>query len=154
MKATSDGGYIMVGEATDQTGASANWQPTLPRQQAWILKVDACGCLVPGCDGERVAMSCGCEPDLFPEVPEYFLVGPNPASNSLHIYYGDQPQTKNENLEFRVHDMTGRLIQSFSPKDVHTTYITDVSHWARGNYILSLFAGKDLLQQKKILVVR
>ena len=32
MKATSDGGYIMVGEATDQTGASANWQPILPRQ--------------------------------------------------------------------------------------------------------------------------
>ena len=153
MKATSDGGYIMVGEATDQTGASANWQPILPRQQAWILKVDACGCLVPGCDGERVAMSCGCEIPFFPDVSNYFLVGPNPASNSLNIYLGDQQNSSNESLEFHVHDMTGRLVFSFKPTTSNTTYIADVSMWAKGSYVLSLTDGTHIFQKEKILVV-
>ncbi len=153
MKATSDGGYIMVGEATDQTGANANWQPVLPRQQGWILKVDACGCLVPGCDSERMAMSCGCEVPFFPEVPHYFLTGPNPATHSLNIYYGDV-QDVSTAAEFRVHDMNGKLVYAFKPTTTSTTYIVDVSEWARGQYVLSLIDGSRVMQSEKVIVVR
>ncbi|MEN9346534.1 MAG: hypothetical protein RLZZ77_45, partial [Bacteroidota bacterium] len=54
LKATPDGGYIMAGEAR----ANCLEWPCLAgsdfTQQGWLLKVDGCGCLVPGCDEQCV----------------------------------------------------------------------------------------------------
>lgn len=152
LKATSDGGYIMAGEATDQTAASTVWQPELPRQQAWILKVDACGCLVPGCDGERIAFDCGCDTVFFPVVENHFLIGPNPASTTLNIFYADA--ANNEDVEFQIHDMTGRLLLSFVPATTNTTCIADVSDWVIGSYFISIYEKNNLLQSEKFLVSR
>ena len=43
LKQTSDGGFIIVGKAV---GAAPDGEPT---SQAWLLKLDSFGCLIPGC---------------------------------------------------------------------------------------------------------
>jgi hypothetical protein len=43
LKQTSDGGFIIAGQAT---GAAP---PGEPPSQAWLLKLDSFGCLIPGC---------------------------------------------------------------------------------------------------------
>jgi hypothetical protein len=122
LKATHDGGYIMVGEATD------NWQDNpnleLPRQQAWILKVDGCGCLVPGCD--EFCTPPDCSPPNVVDVPkpDYFLYGPNPVENSFYIYF-DGTDMELGDLEFHLYDISGRLVDGFVPTESDMTYLGD-----------------------------
>jgi hypothetical protein len=147
LKATHDGGYIMVGEATD------NWQDNpnleLPRQQAWILKVDGCGCLVPGCD--EFCTPPDCSPPNVVDVPkpDYFLYGPNPVENSFYIYF-DGTDMELENLEFQLYDISGRLVDSFMPSESDMTYIWEMEKYAAGEYVVVLKDKGNILQSQKI----
>jgi len=123
LKATRDGGYIMVGEATD------NWQDNpsleLPRQQVWILKVDGCGCLVPGCDDFCTPPDCSPPNIVDIPKPDYFLYGPNPVEQSFYIYF-DGTDMNLEKLEFSLYDITGRLVDGFAPTESDMTYIWEM----------------------------
>jgi hypothetical protein len=148
LKATRDGGYIMVGEATDNWLDNPNLE--LPRQQAWILKVDECGCLVPGCD--EFCTPPDCSPPNVVDVPkpDYFLYGPNPVENSFYIFFDGTDMNLNE-MEFQLYDISGRLIDGFVPTESDMTYIWEMEKYAAGEYIVLLRQGDEVLQEVKVM---
>src|SRR5690606_3313895 len=120
VEATADGGYVMVGQATDyfMDGES-------PLQQAWIVKVDEYGCLVPGCHTSSVDdIKINIKLDLYP----------NPARDYLNVFYFD-PAHRGE-VHFRIVDVQGRVMQSFSSRVNDITHIIPLSGYAAGQYFL------------------
>ena len=146
---TSDGGILFCGEAADHWSANPNMDA--PAQQAWIVKLDACGCLVPGCDPECDPPDCH-HPTNVP-APNYFLIGPNPVSEWLNIYIGDA--LANDALPtIYLYDLQGKLVDNFVVNNVNTTYIWNLSHLAQGQYVLSLQQGQTVLQTEVLVVSR
>ncbi len=174
MKPTPDGGLIFCGEVI------ADFGPGQPYQQGWVCKLDACGCLVPGCDGGCIVgvQEMGAQP--FSAGEGWFLVGPNPARDYINIYlrltppdgYRDSsagegaayPPTSTfdiqhslfdiRNSTFVIHDLLGNEIKSFAPHRADTTYIVDTTGLAGGQYVVSLVSEGAVLQSEKIVVAR
>ncbi len=150
-KATRDGGYVMVGEGIDAYSGDG-WIAQSPRQRAWILKVDGCGCLVPGCD------SLCSPPDCSPEsidttthyqtAPGYFIYGPNPISETLNIYIGENFPVGSE---FVLYDAQGRLIKSFVPQRADAAYVWGMQELAAGTYQLLLRSSDGILQVEQLI---
>jgi hypothetical protein len=145
---TIDGGIALCGEASDLWLENPNFDA--PAQQAWIMKLDACGCLVPGCDEFCSPPNCDLEIPIDLPAPDHFIFGPNPITQSLNIYF-DGSDLILENLSFELYDITGRLVDRFIPSTSDTTYIWDLENLSAGEYILSLEQGKKRLQSEKIL---
>jgi len=147
-KATPDGGFICAGEAT----ALCTDHPECDHstQQGWLLKVDGCGCLVPGCDEEcYVGVS-----DRHPDESQYlFKVGPNPARDFINVFLPAR-DLNFEDLNLELFSLDGHLIKSFPIKHGDTTYMIDTTGLTSGEYVLSLLQENKLLQQEKILVIQ
>jgi hypothetical protein len=146
MKATPDGGFIMAGEAS----ASCTNYPTCDEftQQGWLLKVDGCGCLVPGCDPGCIV---GIEEIVAEDEIKYFRFGPNPVSDLLNLYIPSLSIPMNE-LNFSLYDNLGRKVNDFQFKFDDTTYMIDASNLASGEYILLLSQNGKTLQSEVIIV--
>ncbi len=156
MKATLDGGVIFCGESRDATNTSdANYEIEYPRQQGWLVKLDECGCLVPGCDSLCSYLDCGTtDTTFFPTFSNYFIVGPNPASQFINIFLGSLDSLSLESLNFELHDVQGRLVYSFKPTTAETTYMLSTGNFAGGLYVLTLKQNNQVLQQNKIAIER
>jgi hypothetical protein len=150
-KATPDGGFIAAGESY----AWCSDYPTCDNftQQGWLLKVDGCGCLVPGCDQNCVV---GIEELANSEGRSvWFLVGPNPARDMLNVYLRLTPALSGgEGVVLVVHDILGNLVGSFVLKHDDTTYMIDTTSLASGQYVVSLVVDNVVLQSEKIVVAR
>lgn len=93
LKLTSDGGYIMVGQANDLLLHHGS-----PNQQGWIVKVDSNGCISPtACDVTDVLE--------FASINDQIVVYPNPAKETLQIGY-----TNINSGQVTVLDMMGRTL--------------------------------------------
>ncbi len=145
MKATPDGGFIMAGEAS----AACTDYPDCDNftQQGWLLKVDACGCLVPGCDPNCIV---SVEEKEETEEQTYFRFGPNPMGDLLNLYIPSLPFSIKE-VTFSLIDMNGRTIKDFQFQYDNTTYMIDTYSLTAGNYILSLTKDGQVLQREKVL---
>jgi hypothetical protein len=73
--ATSDGGFLLSGQCSF---------PQTTKQDAWLLKVDSCGCAVPGCLSGCV-VGTGEEEEQLPISNEQFTIWPNPASEVVRL---------------------------------------------------------------------
>lgn len=146
MKATPDGGFIMAGEAS----ASCTNYPTCDEftQQGWLLKVDGCGCLVPGCDPGCIVRI---EEIAAEDEIKYFRFGPNPVSDILNLYIPSLSIPMSE-LNFSLYDNLGRKVNDFQFKYDDTTYMIDASNLASGEYILSLSQNGKTLQSEVMIV--
>lgn len=146
MKATPDGGFIMAGEAS----ASCTNYPTCDEftQQGWLLKVDGCGCLVPGCDPGCIV---GIEEIAAEDEIKYFRFGPNPVSDMLNVHIPSLSIPMSE-LTFSLYDNLGRKVNDFQFKYDDTTYMIDASNLASGEYILLLSQSGKTLQCEVIIV--
>lgn len=140
LKSTSDGGFIFCGEATEHNDDI----PGGLSQQGWLVKVDACGCLVPGCDVDCTIGVNETENDA----RKYFICGPNPVSQYLNVYFFED----NQNAELCIYDMTGKQIEAFVPRTGKTTYMVYVEDYASGSYILNLVVEGQVIQTEKIVV--
>ena len=125
---TPDGGIIMVGESHDGTG------DTYPRQQAWLLKLDQYGCLVPGCNLLD-------DVDETTKKPIGLIIYPNPTTDYLNF------QLHNVGLlqkgTFRILDANGQLLRSFpSNGSAGDTFILPIWDWAAGVYFLQYVDGE------------
>lgn len=96
MRAAPDGGYILAGYAEDQ-------QVSYQGQQAWLLKLDSLGCLVPGC--QLVATE---NIEGNPRGVALRLY-PNPASDILNIYTWSPHTPKNALL--RIVSSDGQVVR-------------------------------------------
>ncbi len=123
MAITSDGGIAAVAVALDY---NEEFPEVGHPQRAWILKLDECGCLVPGCDS-----SCPEIEESSGGSPYYF--GPNPASNLFSI--GSSVLDK---YSFSIYDDMGRLILEKQNAQKDIGYLVDVENWSSGMYFLHL----------------
>ena len=130
LQETPDGGFIIVGESRDGTG------DTYPRQQAWLLKLDQYGCLVPGCN-----LLDDTEETL--EKPIELAIYPNPATDYLNFQLRNSQLTKGG--IFRIVDMGGRVVHSFPVSKIHAsdTFILPVWDWGAGIYFLQYVDGEN-----------
>ncbi len=110
LKATPDGGVVFCGHASDAWSQNPNLE--LPVQQGWIVKLDACGCLVPGCD-QNCTVSVAENETVANQ--SLFIVGPNPAQDILNIYLKEISGVQYEDIVFEIFDLSGKLVKSFSP---------------------------------------
>lgn len=146
MKATPDGGFIMAGEAS----ASCTDYPDCDNftQQGWLLKVDACGCLVPGCDPNCIV---SVEETEVGNEKKYFRFGPNPVGETLNIFLASDEHINLDHATLEVHDLMGRLIRSLPLPHNNTTYIIDAQSLTAGNYFLTLTKDGQVLQSEKMV---
>lgn len=144
---TSDGGFAAVGYHVN-SDLDNPYPEGEPAQKAWFLKVDECGCLVPGCDPNCSTEVCPESPFLLGE--DTFIIGPNPAQSHLNIYLGEREETGH----FELRNVQGQLIQSFTAAKGNTTYVLETATYAEGMYVLSYMnAQGDVLQSVRVMVV-
>jgi hypothetical protein len=148
MKATPDGGVIFCGEANDLYHI---YEP--PYQQAWVVKLDACGCLVPGCDTE-CTVGVGEIGDSKIQKIQAFKFGPNPVSNLLNVYVGSIANADMHNTSIAIYDLNGKLMKSFAVKYANTTYMMDVEEMASGEYVMAFMNDGVVLQSEKLVVAK
>ena len=120
LKETPDGGFILCGESKDLDATNL-------RQQAWLLKLDQHGCLVPGCYTATEDTQ-GEEPTI------RLAIYPNPTSDYLNFYLRTPRPAKQ--ASFRIINMEGKLMQSFKSDRPAATFIVPVQEWAAGVYFL------------------
>lgn len=128
------GGFVIVGEVLVPTTAENDSLGLLPRQQAWIMKVDEDGCLIPGC-GDVMITGVEEREDLpDPKV----LLYPNPVASTLYFYLSEVPGA--QNVEGIVYDVTGRVVRRVPSRPLvpGMTYSLPVEELAAGSYFLRL----------------
>jgi ribosome modulation factor len=130
------GELVAVGVAWPQGGDEPLGQDT------WILKTDEYGCLIPGC---HVSV------EELERQEQSFLVGPNPASDRLNIYLPGEV-TRTHHTQFRLTDLTGKLIREFSADTGSTTYMLDVSEYPAGLYLLTLVVDGQMIKTERVVV--
>ncbi len=139
LKETPDGGFILCGEARD-IGDGA----TFP-QQAWLLKLDGYGCLVPGCHlldstGER-------------ESPAIELaIYPNPASDYLNFQVRASSISKQSAIY--IINMEGQVLQTFDNVKKDVTYIVSAWDWPSGIYVLQYLEGGLVRASERFVVAK
>lgn len=137
LKETPDGGFILCGESRNPLPV-----PGEIAQQAWLLKLDEFGCLVPGCQLNTATAEQ--EKEAF-----RLAIYPNPTTDYLNFFL--HAPDRMSALSFRILDAAGRLVQEFGPLASGATYILPVSDWSPGAYILQgLGEGKVLCAEKFI----
>lgn len=145
VKSTPDGGFILAGVAENL--ADDLPPEEIPYQHGWLLKLDACGCLVPGCDALCDNMAC------FPTVIEYgdhvMIAGPNPVSDLLNVYLSPNAPS---NGTLKLFDLSGKVVQAFDYVANDTTFIWDISNQAAGEYVLALMNHGAMVESIKILI--
>jgi len=147
MKATLDGGVIFCGEARD-----SYQMLDAPYQQGWLVKLDECGCLVPGCDSLCSYVGCSvADTAFFPTFGSHFIVGPNPASQFINIYFAGGDLNLSQ-THFDIYDLQGRLVYSFAPDAADTTYMLSTEKFASGTYVLMLHHNGEKMQEQKVII--
>ncbi|MCB9293734.1 MAG: T9SS type A sorting domain-containing protein [Lewinellaceae bacterium] len=136
LKATSDGGYVIVGETRPRPPDS----PQLLR--AWMMKVDEHGCLIPGChllDGVE-------ETDIS---QAELAIYPNPARDFLNFQLRGTALPKG--AQFRIVDITGKTMKAFKAGNLADTYVVSVGSWPGGVYFLQYLMDEKVLRSKKFI---
>ena len=130
---TDDGGFIMVGEATDMCKGAIG-----PIQRAWIVKVDSNGCLGPN-DPQ-------CWPTAVPESPakESISVRPNPVRDAWYV-----DNREGRKLDVTITDITGRVI--YRKTSASSVISTDLSNYPDGLYLFRISTTEGILLQGKLL---
>jgi hypothetical protein len=135
VKEAPDGGFIMVGQANEY------YAEAYP-QQAWIIKVDQYGCLIPGChlvdDVE----------DNYSEHLE-LAIYPNPSSDYLNFQLRGIPKSKGG--IFRIVDSQGKTIRTLAPLNLNDTCILSIVDWADGVYFLQYLEEGEIFISSKFV---
>jgi hypothetical protein len=125
MTPTADGGFALVGWTSN------------PGQNAWVVKVDSLGCLVPNC-----ALS---EEEL--PTPTAIQVWPNPTSGALHLRLPENSGPAALSLT----DITGRAVHHERLTANNTEHLLELQHLPPGMYFLQVRAESGLLHTEKIV---
>ncbi|MGK0364182.1 MAG: hypothetical protein ACI85O_001239 [Saprospiraceae bacterium] len=130
VKETADGGFVAVGWSEDDNA------DTLARQ-AWIIKTDEHGCLVPGCNLTATDE---------PETTQISLsLYPNPSSDILNIWYESADFNPRQPPQFQVTDMQGRIWRRFSTDVNQVTLMLSVRDLPVGSYLLTCSERREAL---------
>ena len=130
VKEAADGGFVAVGWSEDDNA------DTLARQ-AWIIKTDEYGCIVPGCNLTSTED---------PEATQISLsLYPNPSSDILNVWYASADFNPRQPPRFQVTDMQGRVWRSFSADTNNVTLMLSVRDLPVGSYLLTCSERREAL---------
>ncbi len=135
LREAPDGGFIICGESRDDDADSI-------RQQAWLLKLDQYGCLIPGCQ----LPNAGKETDK-PMVR--LAIYPNPTSDYLNFQLRTLQYDKNGS--FRIINKNGNVIKEFNSLSGEATYILPVWDWTNGIYYLQYLVNEEPVHTEKFI---
>lgn len=140
VKRTLDGGYIMAGSAFDSLLAS---------QDAWLVKVDSFGCLVPGCqvfDGLQ---------EQFTDLREVLTLYPNPVASGAPLQVDIKLPSGFSStgvLALGLVSSEGRLVREQAlPKNAGRTELSTFG-LSPGLYFIHLRDGARWLSGVKVVV--
>lgn len=146
---TRDGGFLFCGNIRRDyvPGTDSSWS------DAWILKLDSVGCLLPGCGLIQMPdISTGTEeaPTLDFRALDWQL-RPNPAGNSASIRFAEEsPPAKGW---LRVSNAMGREVYR-QPVNSMSELILPAGLWPEGVYFVQIWVGNRRPEVKKLVVVR
>jgi len=127
-------GFIICADGKDTTHSTGF-------TDAWIIKTDTNGCIIPGChlaDGVIEVV----------DEHNYVKVYPNPANTQITIEFSDPQQTNIDWIE--ILDERGVCLDS---KIVNNqTYSLNTSHFSNGLYYLAAYFKGNKRVVKKVLV--
>jgi hypothetical protein len=132
----TDDGFLICGDAKDSTHTKGD-------SDAWLIKTDSNGCIIPGCNAKD-----GIVQIINPE--KVFTVYPNPAQNEINVSSINVTQ-KIENLA--VYNMQGQLLKSINTKASNQQTI-NIEDLVNGNYLLIITTNKQQMAGKKFVVGR
>lgn len=136
IKETTDGGFILCGE-------SRNLDATNIPQQAWLLKLDQYGCLIPGCHLTDAVDEEKAEPDF------HLAIYPNPARDYLNFYL--RHSGVRQEVVFRIINAAGQVVREFQGGRPGATYIVPVWDWAPGVYFLQYLEEGQVRVSEKFI---
>lgn len=135
---TEDGGFIMCGQAGDML------QKPPPGQQAWLIKTDQYGCIVPGC---QVSI------EVRESNEDYLSIYPNPAKDYLNIFLQRKNNIPVNGARGRLIDLNGNVITEFSMWQSDLTYILPVYNYSAGTYIFQYTSRNRIISSKKVIII-
>jgi len=133
-----DDGFLICGDSKDSAHAKGD-------SDAWLIKTDSNGCIIPGCNATDNVVQI-----INPE--KVFKVYPNPAQNEINV--------STENLDIKieslaVYNLQGQLLK-FRQAQLPEKEITKINteDLANGNYLLIITTDKQQMAGKKFVVER
>lgn len=137
LRRTLDGGFIMAGTAFDTL---------LVSQDAWLVKTDSFGCLVPGCqvfDGLQEQIT---------DLTGAISLAPNPAVELVQVTIDLPPGTvKGHTLTLALVDAQGRLMHREELPSGTSSQPLNLSTFSPGPYFMHLLDGHRWLAGAKLI---
>ena len=123
VKPTVDG-FMIFGSGSDTL-----YSPFYYNRDAWLVKTDTNGCVIPGCNLNDVIDTSNSGIEEYENVPSEndFTVYPNPTNGMLKII------TQNISTDFIITDVLGKTLKTGNTKDE-----IDVSDFVNGLYFISI----------------
>jgi hypothetical protein len=134
-----DGGIIGCGTST-------NIDTSYESQQAWLIRLDSMGCLIPGCD---TLTATGLNPVLTNGNHTGIAVYPNPASSLVYLLIKTDNPTPD--LSFKIYDATGKLMATERGALADVTYLLHVNNYANGLYFVQVLDGGNMVAKSKFV---
>lgn len=140
---TQDGGFIMSGFANGPFGGP---YPPGYSQDAWVVKVDSMGCVVPGCDATGVT-------ELVTNLQGALTVFPNPAHGQVQVEVDLPPSLgRHKDLHLSLINSTGQLVARQAAQEGSNTIA--LTAFPSGLYYIHLTSGSMWLSGAKLVVDR
>ena len=141
---TEDGGCIAAGVAYNPFGGP---YPPGYSQDAWVVKVDSLGCIVPGCDGVGIT-------EQITNLGDALRLWPNPVSGQLHVGLSLPGNFKITGpLTLSVTSLAGQVVlRQQVPTSAADEMLLDASGLSAGTYALHLSDATRWLAGEKFVV--
>lgn len=130
-------GMILLGDARSST----NFQ----KSNAWIIRTDTFGCIVPGCqliDGIPQIMGEGIS----------FMVYPNPSATEVKIRYNKLNTL--DTYSIKVLDVNAKVVHDEKLDSSTTEHILSTNKWTNGTYFLQIISRNSILAGTKLHILR
>ncbi len=110
LECTWDNGFIMVGAGLEST------------QDAWLVKVDSFGCLIPGCDtlGDTLSVL------DFSLISETIIIAPNPFSHTTILTIQSDQLPTNTTYQLSIYNILGEMVRRISSTSKQITIQRDI----------------------------
>jgi Secretion system C-terminal sorting domain len=132
----TDGSIILAGHTLSYDADDVRYL----EQDAWVVKTDEFGCIVPGC---QVSI-------LEEEEVADFSIYPNPARDVFNIYI--QAIDPSFQGEIIISDVSGRTISKHPTYGTNLTLSLDISGFAAGMYLVQFQAKGSVIKTERFVV--